>query len=165
MVFERPGALTGTDWLSSLRRYMLVTASAHLVWEFSHMPLYTLWQTGTPGAIAFAAIHCTGGDILIALSSIVLALFLVGTAQWPAERHVSVGVLTLLFGLAYTVFSEWLNIEVRGAWNYGESMPVIPVIGTGLSPILQWVMVPLLGFWLAARPVAHTRRAMRSVDA
>ena len=30
------------------------------------MPLYTLWSTDTVGEIVFAAVHCTGGDILIA---------------------------------------------------------------------------------------------------
>jgi hypothetical protein len=44
------------------------------------------------------------------------------------------------------MFSEWLNIEVRGAWAYRDTMPVIPVIGMGLSPFLQWIIVPILAF-------------------
>jgi hypothetical protein len=47
------------------------------------------------------------GDILIALSSLVLALFLVGDPAWPARAHRRVVALTIAFGLAYTVFSEW----------------------------------------------------------
>jgi len=30
-------------------------------------------------------------------------------------------------------------------------MPVIPVIGVGLSPIAQWIILPSLAFWWAAR--------------
>lgn len=138
-------------WLQTLRRYMVFIAVANLVWEFAHLPLYTLWETGTTPEIIFAAVHCTGGDILIALSSVMLALFLGGAADWPASRRLRVIALTLFFGLSYTAFSEWLNIEVRQAWAYRDLMPVVPVIGTGLSPILQWITIPMAGFYFALR--------------
>ena len=99
----------GGAWLGTLRRYMIFIAVANLAWEFAHMPLYTLWRTGTLSEIAFAALHCTGGDVLIALSAIMLALFLAGGPAWPAARSGQVAGLTLVFGLAYTLFSEWLN--------------------------------------------------------
>lgn len=139
-------------WLGALRRYMAVVATANLVWEFGHMPLYTLWETGTWGQIAFAALHCTGGDVLIALSAVMLALFTAGTPAWPAAGRERVVVLTLLFGLAYTLFSEWLNISVRQVWAYRDLMPVIPGLDAGLTPVLQWVLIPLGAFWWATRP-------------
>ena len=127
-------------WLSALRRYMAFVAAANLVWEFAHMPLYTLWETGSAGEIVFAAAHCTGGDILIALSALMLSLFLLGNGAWPTERRLPVVAGTVAFGLAYTIFSEWLNIEVRQAWAYRDLMPVIPVLGAGVSPVLQWIV-------------------------
>lgn len=130
---------------------MAFVAVANLVWEFAHLPFYTLSETGTTSEIIFAAVHCTGGDILIALSSVMLALFLGGAADWPASRRLRVIALTLFFGLSYTAFSEWLNIEVRQAWAYRDLMPVVPVIGTGLSPILQWITIPMAGFYFALR--------------
>jgi len=63
--------------------------------------------------------------------------------------------LAVLFGVSYTVFSEWLNIEVRQAWAYRDAMPVVPVLGAGLSPVLQWIIVPLAGFWWAVRRVGR----------
>ena len=140
------------DWLRTLRRYLAFAALANLVWEFAHMPLYTLWETGTTSEIIFAALHCTGGDILITLSSVMLALTLVGRPTWPAVGRWRVIVLTLLLGYAYTVFSEWLNTEIREAWAYREAMPVIPVIDAGLSPVLQWLCIPVAAFWWAMRP-------------
>lgn len=62
-----------SSWLTVLRRYIAVMALGSLFWEFAQVPLYTIWETGTRGEIAFAAIHCTGGDILIALSALMLA--------------------------------------------------------------------------------------------
>lgn len=53
----------------------------------------------------------------------------------------------------YTIFSEWLNTEVRGSWAYSNLMPVVPVIGVGLSPLPQRVAIPIAAFWWARRPV------------
>ena len=140
----------GHAWLNVLRRYFIVMALGNLVWEFAHMPLYTLWETGGPDEIVFAAIHCTGGDILIAMSTLLGALFLFGSSKWPEADYRRVALATILFGICYTVFSEWLNIEVRGAWAYRDLMPVIPVIDLGLSPIAQWSLLPIFAFWWAA---------------
>lgn len=140
----------GYGWLNVLRRYFIVMALGNLVWEFAHMPLYTLWETGRPSEIVFAAVHCTGGDILIAMSALLSALFLFGSSKWPEADYRRVALATTLFGIFYTAFSEWLNIEVRGAWAYGDLMPVIPVINVGISPIVQWTVLPIFAFYWAA---------------
>ncbi|KZY46949.1 hypothetical protein A3731_30790, partial [Roseovarius sp. HI0049] len=99
--------LSSTDGISltALRRYFSVIIPANLIWEFAHMPLYTIWKEGTWGEIVFAAVHCTGGDILIAMSTLMLALMLSGRG-WPlvASTRRSVTVLTVVFGLGYTLF-------------------------------------------------------------
>jgi hypothetical protein len=125
-------------------------AMGNLIWEFAHMSLYTLWETGSPSEIAFAAVHCTGGDILIAMGTLLAALFLFGSNQWPMAGYRRVVLTTILLGLGYTIFSEWLNVEVREAWAYRNIMPVIPVIGIGVSPIAQWIFLPFIAFWCAA---------------
>lgn len=114
------------------------------------MPLYALWETGSPSKIVFAALHCTGGDILIAMSTLLVALLLLGSIQWPETRYRRVGLATILIGLGYTVFSEWLNTEVREDWAYRDLMPVMPVIDTGLSPLAQRIVLPIIAFWWAA---------------
>ena len=139
-----------TGWLNVLRRYLLAMAVGNLFWEFAHMPLYALWETGSRGEIAFAALHCTGGDILIAASALVATLFLLGSNQWPDAVYRRVAFATILIGLGYTIFSEWLNISVRDSWAYRDLMPVIPVINAGLSPIAQWIVLPIMAFWWAA---------------
>ncbi len=53
-------------WLTALRAYLLVLAGGNLVWEAAHLPLYTIWRSGTWRENAFAVVHCTGGDLLIA---------------------------------------------------------------------------------------------------
>lgn len=137
------------SWLAVLRRYLVVMALGNLLWEFAHMPLYTLWETGTPWEIAFAAVHCTGGDILIALSTLTAAVCLFANARWPEQHYRRVALVTLALGLGYTLFSEWLNIAIRAEWAYRDLMPVIPWIDAGLTPVMQWIVLPVFAFWLA----------------
>jgi hypothetical protein len=152
------GDATGQrDWLGALRRYLVFVLLANFVWEVLQLPLYTLWREGTPGEIAFAVVHCTGGDLLIALSSLAAALVVTGRPAWPRERFWPVAGVALAIGVGYTIFSEWLNLVVRASWAYSELMPVVPPFGTGLSPLLQWIVIPLAGLWWArgGRVVRH----------
>jgi hypothetical protein len=123
-------------------------AIGNLIWEAVQLPLYTIWSTGTFREQAFAVAHCTPGDLLIALSAVMLALLLAGNHRWPRDRFWLVAILTIVFGTAYAVFSEWLNVVVRTSWAYSERMPVISMLGLniGLSPLLQWIVVPAAAF-------------------
>lgn len=149
--FASPHASPKTGWLSAIRRYILYSAAGHLAWEVAHIPLYTIWVEGSWREIAFAVVHCTGGDLLIAMSTLLLSLFLVGGHAWPTERAGRVLLLAVALGVSYTVFSEWLNIVIRAAWAYRDIMPVVPVLDAGLTPLLQWMVVPTLAYLAALR--------------
>jgi hypothetical protein len=140
---------TSTDWPRALRLYLGVSLMFHVVWEIFQLPLYTLWSTGTLKQQAFAVVHCTLGDAMIAGLSLLLALALFARATWPRESVTRVYLASLAFGVGYTIYSEWLNINVRGSWAYSDVMPVVPVLGTGLAPLLQWFVVPTLALWIA----------------
>ncbi len=62
-------------------------------------------------------------------------------------------ILAIALGVAYTGFSEWLNVYLRRSWAYSDWMPLIPLGGhrIGLSPILQWLLVPAFSLWAASR--------------
>ncbi len=141
--------------LVACRRYMTVIALGNLLWEAAQMPLYTLWVVGTPTQIGYAWAHCTLGDVLIGAGTLCGALALNRAWAWPSARFWRVAATTVILALAYTVFSEWLNVEVRQSWAYRDIMPTLPGLGTGVSPLLQWGVVPLLAFWhaRARRPV------------
>ena len=141
--------VNGGSWLSTLKYYLGVLLVGNSVWEFAQLPLYTLWYEGSWSKITFAVVHCTGGDLLIATASLIVALVLFGNDRWPNANYSRVALAAGVGGLGYTIFSEWLNTEIRGSWAYAVSMPAVPLIGTGLSPFLQWVVVPSLAFWSA----------------
>ncbi len=138
-------------WLHGLRLYLGAMAVGNLIWEVLQLPLYTIWDTGTSREQVFAVAHCTLGDLLIALATLILALVIAGHPGWPRSRFWPVAVLTIAFGAAYAVFSEWLNMVVRAAWAYSDRMPSVSLLGTtmGLSPLLQWIVVPAAAFRIA----------------
>jgi hypothetical protein len=145
------------DWLLALRRFVLASAVSNLVWEFAQLPLYTIWYEGSTREIIVAAIHCTGGDILISGASLLAGLMIFGSARWPHSNFHGVAAATIIGGLAYTIFSEWLNTEIRGSWAYSKLMPILPLIGAGLSPFAQWIVVPLIALWWVRRPPGYSK--------
>ena len=144
----RSGIVDEPLWPSSLRRFLLASAALHLVWEIAQLPLYTIWSEPV-GRQAFAVLHCTIGDLMIAGLSLLAALAFVGTAEWPMTGLRSVWLLLLFLGAGYAVYSEWLNVNVRGSWAYSPLMPTLPLLGTGLTPLLQWLLVPTAALRIA----------------
>jgi hypothetical protein len=134
-----------------------LAAIGHLFWEAAQLPLYTLWRTGTPREIGFALFHCTGDDVLITTATFAAAVALARHFLWPPFGWRMV-FTAILLGAGYTIFSEWLNVEIRRSWSYTATMPVLPILGTGLTPLLQWLVVP--GLTLAVTGCRY-RRARR----
>lgn len=136
-------------WLALLWRYIALILAMNLAWEVAQVPLYTIWTEGSAREIAFAVVHCTGGDAVIALVSLTVALSLVRPSRWPAEGFAQVLLSATFIGIIVTIVSEWLNVDVLRNWAYSERMPVVPRLGTGLAPLLQWVLIPpLCMVWL-----------------
>ena len=148
-----PSPITSA-WLRALRTYLGFILVVNLLWEIFHLPLYMIWQTGSLREQVVAVIHCTLGDLLIAVSTLTLALVIAGDGGWPARRAWQVAALTILFGVSYTIYSEWVNVVVRATWAYSEWMPTITISSfrVGVSPLLQWILVPA-----AAALIAHRR--------
>ena len=140
-------------WIRALRIYLTAVTVANLIWETLQLPLYTIWQTGTVQAQAFAVVHCTIGDVIIALCALTVALVVTGAGEWPQKRFRRGAILAILLGLGYTVFSEWLNVVVRASWAYSNLMPVVTAFGlrVGLSPLLQWLVIPTVAFMITKR--------------
>ena len=148
------------NWLSSIRFYFAISLILHLIWETLQLPLYTIWKTGSLGEIAFAVLHCTIGDTMIASLSLLFALLVVGSRSWPSERFTAVMMTTIFIGIGYTVYSEWVNTAVRKTWQYSNLMPTIPFLGTGLSPLIQWLIAPTIAF--SAVRLRHQRQLRHS---
>ena len=136
-----------------------LAAIGHFFWEVAQLPLYTLWRTGTPREIAFALFHCTVGDVLITTATFAAAVALARHFRWPPLGWRMV-FTAIILGATYTIFSEWLNVEIRRTWSYTAAMPVVPFLGTGLTPLLQWLIVPGLALAIIGYRYRRAQRLM-----
>jgi hypothetical protein len=128
--------------------YIGFSAIGHLVWEIAQLPLYSLWRTASRAELAFAVLHCTAGDLLIAASVLVASLVLLRASSWPRSKIRQVAALAIPLGIAYTAFSEWHNVYVRQSWGYDAAMPTVMILGhdIGVAPLAQWAFVPAAVF-------------------
>ena len=114
----------------------------NLVWEIAHVRLYTLWDAADRMTIAWSVLHCSLGDVVIALTLFALAGFALRQKDWPVFKPIAGGTIVVIGALAFTVWSEWFNVYKIGSWAYTANMPMI--FGIGLSPLLQWLLLPPL---------------------
>jgi hypothetical protein len=114
----------------------------NLMWEIAHVRLYTIWFEADGLAIAWAILHCSLGDVVIALTMFALTGVALRHWNWPASRPWTGGTIFVAGAVVFTGWSEWHNVYRAGNWGYTESMPTI--FGVGLSPLLQWVILPPL---------------------
>ena len=127
----------------------------NLIWEIAQVRLYTIWAEADGMRIAWSLLHCSLGDVMITLAMFALAGMVLRRADWPASRPWTGGVIVVLGAIAFTAWSEWYNVYRAGNWGYTASMPLI--FGIGLSPLLQWLILPP-AMVLACRKLGPARR-------
>lgn len=140
-------------WRLILLGYLPALAGLNLLWEVAHARLYTLWYEAEAAYIAFSILHCTLGDVLIGSAALFTALIAARGGLLARWRWRRIAVLIALIGVAYTAFSEWMNIAWLRSWTYAESMPKLELAGfeLGLTPLAQWLVVPPLALYLARK--------------
>ncbi len=136
----------------------------NLTWEMAHARLYTIWAASDGMSFAWALLHCSLGDVVIALAIFALAGVVLWRADWPASRPWIGGLIAVIGAVAFTAWSEWYNVYRAGNWGYTANMPLI--FGIGLSPLLQWLILPpmMVGAYRTLDPVLfgqHSRRRVR----
>jgi hypothetical protein len=145
-------------------RYVPLLGAFNLLWEIAHLPLYTLWNEGSPAFIAYAVIHCTLGDVAIGTLALLIALIAMRARAVETWRWRQVALFLVIPAVGYTALSEWINTIARGSWAYSALMPVVHLAGfeIGLAPLLQWLVIPPVALWLAGfRSVKKAKEADR----
>ena len=125
-------------------------------WEIMQAPLFAgLADSSFIDAIKGCS-QATLGDALIMLLAYWTVSGVAGSRHWilaPSSRQLS---LFLAIGVLITVAIEWL--ATRGywiqSWTYSQAMPIVPGVGIGLSPLLQWIFLPLLVIWFVRRQLS-----------
>ena len=123
----------------------------HFAWEFAQVPLFEDLPTRLHIQGIIICSQATVGDVMIALAAFWAAALVSRSRRWVAKPRAAPLIVYLGTGLLLTVSVEYLSTEVLDLWAYGPDMPRLPYLGTGLSPLLQWSVIPLIVYWYLKR--------------
>jgi hypothetical protein len=101
--------------------------------------------------------HCfvaSLGDGLMVLLIVAVGWITLRRWDWFEQPGVSGYLATFITGLTLAVSVELVAVHILERWEYEAEMPTLPVLGVGLVPIAQMLLLPPLIF----RTVAFLRR-------
>ena len=116
--------LQPTNFAKNLILVFILAFSLNLIWEFFHSVLYTHYQGAT-----ITSLILTRAAIVDAI--IISLLFLIA---WKLKVNTS--LVVILGGLLVAIALETWALQT-GRWAYSASMPIIPLLTTGLTPTIQ----------------------------
>lgn len=120
-------------------------------WEFLQVPLFKeMPDMGHWEAVLFCT-RATLGDVLIALSAYWVVAGFRRSWDWLRQPDALAFLLFIAVGIVITIVLEWHATVLQQRWEYADSMPTMPLLGTGLAPLMQWLLLPPLILWLARR--------------
>jgi hypothetical protein len=114
----------------------------HFVWEMLQVPLFKDMATMQHLEAVLICAKATVGDANIALAAYLAASVWRRSLTWMYPLSVGALIIYFVTGLVITVAFEYVATEVTGRWAYEEAMPTLPWVGTGILPILQWIVIP-----------------------
>lgn len=128
-------------------------------WEFIQTPMYEGMAEMPHWQAVQICTQATVGDAVIMLTAYWGVALLRRDRAWIAFPTLQCVSMFCLIGVGITVSIEAL--AVRGwwlaNWNYSTAMPTIPILGVGLFPVLQWLVLPPLAAGLVGRQIRGSR--------
>lgn len=134
-------------------RRMLITIAAtafilNLIWEVAQGPLYEGfeydWQHVSFCALASIA------DMLMVLILLFGFGLIYRNVFWITYLSPKRILFLVMVGTVGAVIAEMWHTS-QSDWAYAEAMPMMPGVGVGLSPILQFAVLPCLIFLISKK--------------
>ena len=142
--------IVNKDNISLQVTLFLVAVPLNLVWEVAQTTAYDFSETN----LMTLAIHCfvpSLGDGLMTLMIYWAGWLLFRDSKWILNPGMSGYLLLMGVGLILAVLVDWNALYRTGAWSYNERMIFIPILGVGLLPVLQMIVLPLATVVLVQR--------------
>jgi hypothetical protein len=120
-------------------------------WEILQLPLFAGKATAAYWQQVQVCLIATSGDLGILLAAFWSVAAFTGNRAWlltPRPRDLA-GFIGI--GITITIVAEKIATEFLSWWAYADAMPIIPFLEVGLSPIAQWLLLPLLLVWFVRR--------------
>ena len=125
----------------------------NLAWEYWQVPFFRGMADQPHWLGVKACTLATFGDAGIALAAFWVTAFFARTRSWIMQPSRSDIAIFIGVGLVAAIVFEALAIGVLERWAYSDAMPRLPVLGTGLVPVIQWLVIPPLVIWFVRRQI------------
>lgn len=129
----------------------------NLSWELWQVQFFQGMTDRAHGVGVKACTLATVGDAGIALVAFWLTAYFARTRSWIMQPSRADIAIFMGVGLVSTIILETLAIGVLGRWAYSDAMPRLPILGTGLAPLLQWLVIPGLVLWIVRRQIGGSQ--------
>lgn len=123
----------------------------NFVWEMWQIPFFVALSSGPHWDGVAACTQATFGDAAISLVAFWSVAAFARSRRWILAPSATQIWSFVLVGVVTTIAFEALATGVLERWSYSPSMPTLPILGTGLFPLLQWILLPPLTIWFVRR--------------
>lgn len=120
----------------------------NLVWEVGQLPLF---KDGafTLDHIMFCALASVADAIIVLLLYYFFAL-IYKDPMWVKDFTSVKVILLMIVGGIGAILAEKRHLS-EGNWAYAPTMPIIPFVDVGLSPVLQFMILPIIILYISYR--------------
>lgn len=146
------GSTTALSRWQPWAAFALTAFALHWTWEMVQAPLYESMRTLSLAAATWQCTAASVGDVALTLLAYAAVAAAAGRTWLLRPRRAELAGY-LAVGLLLTAALELLSVRVWGRWSYAPGMP--RVLGVGLAPLLQWIVVPLATLWIVRRHLAR----------
>ena len=123
----------------------------NFVWEFWQAPFYQDMPSAPHWPATKVCSLATVGDAALMLASFWGVAAVARSRTWVLAPSAMQVVGFTMTGVVVTVIVERVAMEKFHMWAYADHMPTLPPLGTGLLPLLQWMILPPLVVWFVQR--------------
>lgn len=127
----------------------LVATLLNYPWEIAQAPLY-IGMSEFP-MILWHCLRAALGDGVLVVLVFALGAAALRRTDWYRAPGAQGYAVMLGAGLLIGIAVEWVGLHALQRWSYAAGMPVIPVLGVGVAPVAQMLLLPPLVFWLVAK--------------
>lgn len=125
----------------------------NLPWELLQVPFFAGMPSIAHWDGVIQCVTAAAGDAVILLAAFWATACLWRARMWITQPSLNATVAFVAMGIAVTIALEWWATGDSGRWTYAKTMPTIPGLGTGVLPLLQWLLIPPLVVWLVRRQI------------
>ncbi len=118
----------------------------NLAWEVLQMPLYKGLESNMQSFLfcALASVADANMTLLLYYASALVYK----DPFYGANLTLARTLMLVVVGGIGAILAE-MKYTSEGTWAYADTMPILPIVNVGISPVLQFMVLPALTYYLA----------------